>query len=196
MWSANLNFTRRVIDATHTTDSSAAWRGEETRSSRHWPRTTDQFSAPSKITVISLKQLFFLVYLFPSSTPLGSIGCPGAAWNQRSLCLASSGLLCFLLSGARVGRESVSHLEFPVWVVGSLLGIPILIGNSPFQLRCLPDKPESHSRCVINPSPQSCSFEAPRNSRLLPCSAETTFGLSGEKTYLSQAFCYCCRYSY
>lgn len=80
----------------------------------------------------SFKSLFL-------SIPLGSTGCQGAAQNQR--CLPNTGLLWLLVSGGgRVGWETVSYLEFPVWVLGRLLEIPILITNFLFQLRCLPDK--------------------------------------------------------
>lgn len=159
-----------------------------------WSCTTEWFSAPlfSKMPVIPVKQLFFIT--FSMSVPLGSTGCQGAAQNQR--CLANTGLLWLLVSGgSRVGWETVSYLEFPVWVLGRLLGIPILITNCLSQLRSLPYKLEPNTRCVTNYSLQFCSFEAPCNNRLWTCSAETTFGVSSEKTYLSHAFCYCCCYS-
>lgn len=90
-------------------------------------------------------------------------------------CQTNTRLLLILVSGrCGVGREAVSHLEFPVWVLGRLLGIPILIRNLLFQLRSLPDKLEPHTRCVINSSVWFCSFEAPSSNRLLTCSAETT----------------------
>lgn len=77
------------------------------------------------------------------------------------------GLLWLLVSGGgRVGWETVSYLEFPVWVLGKLLGIPILITNFQFQLRSLPDKLEPNTRCVTNYCLPFCSFEAPCNKRL------------------------------
>lgn len=42
--------------------------------------------------------------------------------SEANCCPANTGLLCLLVSGGgRVGRDAVSHLEFPVWVLGRLL---------------------------------------------------------------------------
>lgn len=117
---------------------------------------------------------FFSAFSFPglyNRVPRSSMK------TEVTHCLADAGLLWLLVSGGgRVGREAVSHLEFPVWVLGKLLGIPILIRNFLFQLRSFPDKLEPHTRCVINSSLRFCSFEAPCNNTLWTCSAETAFG--------------------
>lgn len=125
----------------------------------HSSCSIDHFSPLfSKMSMISAQQLFFIS--FPMSTPLGSIGCQGTALGS------------FVVSGGgRVGCETVSYLEFPVWVLGRLLGIPILITNFLFQLRSLPDKLEPSSRCVTNCCLPFCSFAAPCNNRLWTCRA-------------------------
>lgn len=163
----------------------------------HWACTVIWFSAPvfSKIPMTSVKQLFFL----PLSQVYTRVFRRVPRSNTKSEvthCLVNTGVPWFLVSGGcRNEREAVSHLEFPVWVLGRLLGIPIIIRNFLFQLRSLPDKLELHTRCVINSSMQFCSFEAHCNNRLWACSAETTFWFSSEKICLSQAFCYYCCYS-
>lgn len=77
---------------------------------RHWSCATDQFASHSEIAVTSIKQLLFSS-LFP--TPIAVhrfIGCT-AQHKIRGHALpspASSGILCLLVSGVRVGRESFS----------------------------------------------------------------------------------------
>lgn len=76
-----------------------------------------------------------------------------------------------LTSGFRSRQSWMWNLEFPVWVLGRLLGIPILITNFLFQLRSLPDKLEPNTRCVTNCCLPFCSFAAPCNNRLWTCRA-------------------------
>lgn len=110
----------------------------------HWSCSTHWFSScfqrcPWYQSLSSFSSLFPCLYHWVQLGAKGQHKIRGA-WP-------STGLLWILVSGGgSVGWETVSYLEFPVWVLGRLLGIPMLITNFLFQLRSLPDNLEPNTR--------------------------------------------------
>lgn len=226
MWSANLNFIKWLVDASHAIDASAevsqheetirnstgalgessklgwSWRYHPRRRLmkavvHEWPPVPGALILHYGLVFCSwvfqdtrdIRQAHFHLLLSWVCTIEFNRVPRSSMKSEVTRCPASTRLLLILVSGrCIVGREAVSHLEFPVWVLGRLLGIPILIRNLLFQLRSLPDKREPHTRCAINSSVQFCFIEAPSSNRLLTCSAETTVGFLVRKPICPRLF--------